>query len=101
MSYPFQVSSRVKSVALMLVLLAAGAYLLLLGALFVLQRRLLFFPQWLPPDYRFQFRQPFEERWVEKDLHTLYFPAPDSKGTIVYFHGNAGSLAGWGEVGAD
>jgi pimeloyl-ACP methyl ester carboxylesterase len=89
--------SRVKSIAIAVLLVGAGIYVLALAALFVFQRRLLFFPERLPPDFRFS---SGEERWIG-DLHTLFFRAPNSAGTIVYFHGNAGSLAGWGPLGAD
>jgi pimeloyl-ACP methyl ester carboxylesterase len=80
------------------VLAAAALYLFALAALFVFQRKLLFFPERLPADYRFPWG---EERWIG-DLHTLFFRGGrDPGGTIVYFHGNAGSLAGWGAVGAE
>lgn len=70
------------------------------------QESLIFYPEALPQDYRFDFRAPFDEVFLERPdgarLHALHFKgqAP-SRGTIVYFHGNAGSLASWGEVGAE
>jgi uncharacterized protein len=81
---------------------AAGLYGLVLLALFAFQQRLMFIPERLPANFRFQLVGPFEERWIVSDgqrLHTLFFPVPRAPGTIVYFHGNAGSLAGWGPVG--
>jgi len=66
------------------------------------QERLIFFPEKLPADYRFQFDQDFEEVWVPaKDgtlLHGLLFRAQESKGLVFYLHGNAGSVASWGWV---
>ena len=91
---------------------------LLLGILVVLyisicflayykQNTLLFFPEKLAPDYRFQFPFPFEEvnlkKGKEVNLHALHFKAngDSSKNVILYFHGNAGSLASWGRVAED
>jgi uncharacterized protein len=85
------------------VALIAGLYVLALAALFFLQQRMLFFPERLPPDFAFLFRGAFEERWIGQKpgqrMHSLFFPAAGSAGTIVYFHGNAGSLSGWGAAG--
>jgi hypothetical protein len=79
---------------------AASLYVLALTLLFLLQQKLMFVPERLPASYRFQIAGPFEERFVgEEKLHSLYFPALNAKGTILYFHGNAGSLAGWGPGG--
>lgn len=70
--------------------------------LFFFQERLIFFPQKLPADYRFNFTQPFEEISINtKDLNKLHgvlFKADSSKGLIFYLHGNAGSIDSWGEV---
>jgi pimeloyl-ACP methyl ester carboxylesterase len=77
-------------------------YVIAIGVLYFIQERLIFFPQKLSRDYRFAFDGPFEERWFPmKDgvrLHGLYFPASSSRGLIFYLHGNAGSLASWGDI---
>jgi uncharacterized protein len=79
-----------------------GLYILVCGLMFVLQEKLIFFPQKLDKDHEFSFRQPFEEVYIktedEKSLHGLLFRADSSKGLIFYLHGNAGSLDAWGEV---
>jgi pimeloyl-ACP methyl ester carboxylesterase len=67
-----------------------------------LQEKLIFFPQKLDKNYRFTFLQSFEEVSIQtKDhetLHGLLFKTENAKGLIFYLHGNAGSLADWGEV---
>jgi pimeloyl-ACP methyl ester carboxylesterase len=91
-----------------IILIAIGVALVLYAAvcwlLYLKQESLLFFPQKLPPNYRFTFPDPFEERWITTDdgtrLHGLLFTTDDPKGLIFYLHGNAGSLAGWGDVAA-
>ena len=68
------------------------------------QERLIFHPERLPPDHRFSFPFPFEEVVIDSDgvgIHTLLFTKENSKGVVLYFHGNAGSLRTWGGVYAD
>ena len=89
-----------------LFLVAFGVVFVLYAAvcclLYYKQESLLFFPQKLPPDYRFSFPVSFEEHWIAAAdgtrLHGLLFTTPAPKGLIFYLHGNAGSLADWGDV---
>jgi hypothetical protein len=46
---------------------AAGLYGLVLLALFALQQRLMFIPERLPANFRFQLVRPFEARWILSD----------------------------------
>ncbi|HTF18300.1 MAG TPA: alpha/beta fold hydrolase [Chryseolinea sp.] len=77
-------------------------YAILCALLFMFQEKLIFFPQKLDKNYRFDFDQNFEEINVKTldglFLHGLLFKADSSKGVIFYLHGNAGSLASWGHV---
>jgi alpha-beta hydrolase superfamily lysophospholipase len=63
---------------------------------------LIFFPEKLPNDYRFSFRQNFQELSIKAAdniiLNSILFKADKSKGVIFYLHGNAGSLNSWGDV---
>jgi len=71
----------------------------------VLQDFFIFRPERLPQDYRFIFQKPYEELtlpgpgngrlnalWFRQDQH------PQTRGVILYFHGNAGSLRRWGHL---
>ena len=43
----------------------------------------------------------FEERDLTVDglqIHSLLFRPPEARGVILFFHGNAGSLEGWGDA---
>jgi pimeloyl-ACP methyl ester carboxylesterase len=84
------------------IIIIAGLYLLVCALLYFFQENLIFFPQKLAKDYRFNFDQPFEELNIPvKDkslLHGLLFKADSSKGLIFYLHGNGGALDTWGEV---
>lgn len=91
---------------ILLVLLGVGfvLYAAVCCLLYFKQESLLFFPQKLPPTYRFTFPNRFEERWITAAdgtrLHGLLFTSQASKGLVFYLHGNAGSLADWGDVAA-
>ena len=73
--------------------------------LYLAQEKLIFQGQSLPADYKFRFDRPFQEgNLVMEDgasINYLHFTSPESNGLIVYYHGNAGSLAGWGYVAED
>lgn len=72
------------------------------------QEAVIFHPSVLPRDHEFEFAYPFEEHRIEVapgvDLSALWFPAapggPDSirapGGVVLYLHGNASDLQGWG-----
>ncbi|WP_299990720.1 alpha/beta fold hydrolase [uncultured Pontibacter sp.] len=83
-------------------ILLVSLYLLLMGFLSFQQENLIFFPEKLPADYRFGFRQEFEELTIPASdgtkLHGVLFKVPDSKGLVFYLHGNAGSVDSWGWV---
>jgi alpha-beta hydrolase superfamily lysophospholipase len=84
----------------LLILLLVAVYVLICVLLFFFQEKIIFFPEKLSRQYKFDFGQPFEEIKIEtrdeKRLHGGLFRADSSKGLIFYLHGNAGSLATWG-----
>ena len=77
-------------------------YVLICLLMYIFQEKIIFLPQTLAKDFKFQFNGKFEERNIEmmdgKTLHALLFKAENSEGVIFYLHGNAGSLEGWGSV---
>ena len=79
-----------------------GLYVLLCILLYVFQEKLIFFPQPLDQNYNFEFPNRFEELNFKSNdgtrLHGLLFRVDNPKGLVFYLHGNAGSLASWGEV---
>jgi uncharacterized protein len=81
-----------------------GIPVAVLAILYFLQERLIFIPSKLPADHRYRFQRKFEERDLEvhgRRVNSLYFPAERAPGTILYFHGNAGDLSGWGMVAGE
>lgn len=84
---------------LLLLLLALLIFLYLAGfaALYFYQERLLFFPKkelWRTPA---ALELPHEDVSLTTsdggEIHGWFLPTPDARGTILYFHGNAGNLS--------
>ena len=73
-----------------------------MGYCIFFQEKLIFFPQKLKKEYKFEFNQDFEELNFKTEdnvlLNGILFKADTSKGLIFYLHGNAGSLKSWGEI---
>lgn len=74
-------------------------------AVFLFQEKLIFFPVKLPAGHEYRFDHPFTELFLESRtgnrINALHFRNDSSKGLILYFHGNAGSLDSWGRVSGD
>lgn len=70
-----------------------------------LQEKVVFLPVKLAENYSYGFSQEFEEYLFETPfqgkINALHFKVKDPKGVILYFHGNAGNLARWGEIASE
>ena len=70
--------------------------------LYFLQEKLLFHTQALAPATAFDFPGTWSELWVNapdgKRQHALHFTVAGATQTVLYFHGNAGNVAGWGQL---
>lgn len=77
-------------------------YVLICVLLYFFQEKLIFFPDKLNKDFKFNFGQPFKELTVKtkdgKLLNGLLFTSDSTKGLLFYLHGNAGALNSWGSV---
>ena len=78
------------------------AYIFICGLIYLLQEKLIFYPEKLRKNYQFEFSGVFEELNIPmRDgvlLNGVLFKSDSSRGLIFYLHGNAGSLRGWGEI---
>lgn len=89
-----------------LLISAAGIFFLLLfgfyALLYIFQERLLFFPEKLATDFEFNYSEKFVEGNLSlpsgPSINYLVFNPDSSRGAILYFHGNAGSLRDWGNA---
>ena len=79
-------------------MLLAATYAALIGLLAWQQERLIFFPQALPADHRFEPAADVQERWIDVPgarLNALHLRRPRPDGVVFFLHGNAGNLASW------
>lgn len=96
------VRSSTWSTSLRRLALAAGAALLVYAAVVALlwwkQEALLFQPQTLPADFRFDVGADVHESWVDVPgarLNALHLQLPKPDGVVFFLHGNGGNLANW------
>lgn len=85
--------------ALRLLRILALAYVGLVVLMYFSQESLLFMPTKTPSGYNYAYDA--EEVYLAVDgaqLHGLYFTVDEPQGLLLYFHGNAGNLEGWGSV---
>ena len=86
----------------MIIVIIVLLIILVIGSLYFFQEKLIFYPDKLPENYRYDFNQNFEEMMIktsdDKLINALLFKAESNKGLIFYLHGNAGSLESWGTV---
>ena len=89
-------------ISIIIVSVLIALYVLICIVLFFSQEKLIFFPDKLSKDYQFNFSGEMKEILIEtsdrKALNALLFKSGNPKGVIFYLHGNAGSLASWGDV---
>lgn len=83
---------------LKLLSLAAVLYGTLIGLLWWKQESLLFHPQVLPANHRFDLGSDVKEVWLEVPgarLHALHLQQTQARGLVFFLHGNGGSLQDW------
>ena len=82
-----------------------GSLLLLSIVAYLIQDRFIFKPEKLPLDFQFRYDVPFHEVNFDVSpgvrINGLHFYRPDSKGLILYFHGNSRSIKGWAKYARD
>lgn len=89
---------RLKKILIALALI----YMLIMSLLHVFQEKIVFLPEAINVEYEYQFPFDFEEINLKtKDnqtINALHIKSENSKGIILYFHGNQGNLIRWGEI---
>lgn len=77
-------------------------YIILCTLMYFLQEKMIFHPDKLARDHKYDFKQNFKEWDVKtgKDdfLNGILFKSDSAKGIVFYLHGNAGCLDSWGHV---
>lgn len=91
-------SSVTGSTVLWILLLAAGGYLIILLLMYIFQSAFIYFPTKnivaTPEDRGLEYEEVhlFTEDGLR--LHGWYIPAEESRGSVLFFHGNAGNISG-------
>ena len=83
---------------ILLALAALALYAAVLALLWWGQERLLFQPQPLPANFRFEVPADVQETWVEVPgarLNALHLRLPKPDGVVFFLHGNGGNLQNW------
>jgi len=77
-------------------------YGVVLLGFYLFQEKVVFRSKKLAQDFKFSFVKPFNEiTFASNDngrIHALHFTVDKPKGILLYFHGNKGNLARWGEI---
>ncbi|PEN08909.1 alpha/beta hydrolase [Longimonas halophila] len=83
---------------LYLALIPIGAYIALVALMYVFQHRLVFFstsPMLASPDaYGLAYEDVSISTADGETLHSWWIPHEEARGTVVFFHGNAGNISG-------
>lgn len=72
---------------------------------YLVQDKFIFKPEKLSPDFQFRYDAPFREINFDIEpgvlINGLHFHRQNSKGIILYFHGNTRSIKGWAKYARD
>src|SRR5687767_8282253 len=86
------------TILLLVIIVIAG------GTFYVTQEKMIFYPEYIPANYKYTFQGEFEELFLKSEdaeINAVHFKTATPKGVILYFHGNAGSLDSWGLLGEE
>ena len=82
-----------------------GAIVLLSVVAYLLQDKFIFKPEKLSQNFQFKYDAPFKELNFDVApgvrINGLHFFREDSKGIILYIHGNTRSIKGWAKYARD
>lgn len=80
-------------------------YVILSLLVFFVQEYFMFHPEKLPEDFEYKYDEPFEELFFEVEdgvrINGLRFTVNNSRGLVIYFHGNTRSIKGWSKYAQD
>ncbi len=72
---------------------------------YFIQEKLIFKPEKLKQDFKFEYDAPFNELFFNPEpdvsINALHFYRPNPVGLILYFHGNSRSIKGWAKYAKD
>lgn len=81
-----------------IVVVAVGGYGLLLLLMYIFQSAFVYFPTknivMTPSDRGWEYEDVYLHTEDNHRLHGWYIPVDDARGTVLFFHGNAGNISG-------
>ena len=89
---------------LKILLVIIGSFAFICSFFYLTQESMIFYPSVLPHDFKYTFFNKFDELTLPVDgaeINALHFKMENPKGIILYFHGNAGDLSGWGDIAGE
>jgi uncharacterized protein len=82
-----------------------AGYALILLLVYLVQEKIIFKPEKLSADFKYQYDAPFKELFFDPEpgvrINGLHFTVRNPKGLILYFHGNSRSIKGWAKYAKD
>ena len=91
-------SSVTGSTVLWILTLVAGGYLIILLLMYLFQSAFIYFPTKSltasPADRGLEYEEVYLYTEDDLRLHGWYIPAQDARGSVLFFHGNAGNISG-------
>jgi pimeloyl-ACP methyl ester carboxylesterase len=88
-----------------IIIYTLAAIVFLSVVVYLLKDKFIFKPEKLSPDFEFKYDAPFEE--INFDvapgvrINGLHFFRNETKGIVLYFHGNSRSIKGWAKYARD
>ena len=84
-----------------LILFISVGYIVSLCLLYLKQEKFFFNPKTLSKSYKYTFNESYKEENIKAGnniyLNAIKFKAQNSKGLVLYFHGNSGAIHDWGK----
>ena len=81
------------------------SYVILSLLVYFVQEYFMFHPEKLPEDFEYKYEEPFEELFFDVEdgvrINGLRFTVANSRGLVIYFHGNTRSIKGWSKYAQD
>lgn len=72
---------------------------------YIVQERFIFKPEKLKQDFLYKYDAPFRELFFNVSpgvrINGIHFYSSNTKGLVLYFHGNSRSIKGWGKYARD
>lgn len=87
---------------IILVIVLSLVFIVINVVFYFFQEKVIFQGSNIPDSFQYTFDFPYKEIFIKRKnavLHGLLIKSEQSKGVILYFHGNRGDIRRWGKIG--